>query len=128
MSKELLLQPLVVARDADQQVLIEPSVNSVRVSLKIKQSDTLESIIVDKFSRFLSMRADEFIILRRAPVKGYNISFLITNFHLETMNKAELVAFVIHFMKEIDSEINVMKLNVNARARVVAGAFMAQFV
>lgn len=124
----MLLQPLVVARDADQQVLIEPSVNSVRVSLKIKQSDTLESIIVDKFSRFLSMRADEFIILRRAPVKGYNISFLITNFHLETMNKAELVAFVIHFMKEIDSEINVMKLNVNARARVVAGAFMAQFV
>lgn len=127
MSKELLLQPLVIARDTDQQCLIEPSVNSIRVSLKIKQADELEKILVDKFSRFLALRADDFIILRRSPVSGYNISFLITNQQLETLVRTELVNFVLHFMKEIDAEISRMKLNVNARARVVATVFLQQF-
>lgn len=84
-------------------------------------------VLVDKFSRFLAMRAEEFIILRRVPVKGYNISFLITNTHLESLNKAELVAFIIHFMQSVDNEISKMKLNVNARARVVATALLSQF-
>lgn len=73
------------------------------------------------------MRAEEFHILRRKPVEGYDVSFLITNFHLETLKKDELVAFVIHFMKEIDAEVSLMKLNVNARARVVAVSFLNQF-
>lgn len=128
MSKELLLQPVVITRDADQQCLIETSVNSVRVSVKIKQADSLETVLVDKFSRFLAMRAEDFQVLRRSPVEDYNISFLFTNFHLEDLKKIELVDFIIHFMKEIDAEIATMKLNVNARARVVAGAFLQQFV
>ena len=57
-------------------------------------------------------------------VKGYDISFLITNFHTEAMYKHKLVDFVIHFMEEIDKEISEMKLAVNARARVCAEEFL----
>jgi hypothetical protein len=32
-------------------------------------------------------------------VKGYDISFLITNFHTEVMLRHKLVDFVIHFME-----------------------------
>jgi actin related protein 2/3 complex subunit 4 len=50
-------------------VLIEPSVNSIRVSIKIKQADDLERILCHKFSRFLMMRAENFVILRRKPIE-----------------------------------------------------------
>jgi len=120
MNKELLLQPVVVARNAGEKCLIEGSVNSVRVSIKIKQSDEIEEALVDKFSRFLAQRADDFIILRRVAVEGYNISFLITNFNIDDMDKKALVDFIIYFMKEIDQEISGMKLAVNSRARTTA--------
>jgi len=126
MSKELILQPLVIARDSDQKCMIEASVNAVRVSIRIKQSDALDTVIVEKFSRFLAMRADEFEILRRKPVDGYNISFLITNFHLEALKKDAIVDFIIHFMKVIDAEVSSLKLNVNARARAVAQMYLTQ--
>ena len=127
-NKELLLQPLVVARSALEKTLIEGSVNSVRVSIKIKQADDMEIVLVDKFSRFLAQRAEEFIILRRCAVPGYDISFLITNSHTEDMKKDKLIDFIIHFMKEVDSEISIMKMSVNSRARVVAATFLKQFV
>jgi len=128
MNKELLLQPMVIARNENEKVLVEGSVNSVRVSIKIKQSDEMEEILVDKFSRFLAQRAEEFVILRRTPVSGYDLSFLITNFHTEDMLKNKLVDFVIYFIQEIDKEVSGMKLDVNSRARVVATTFLSQFI
>lgn len=59
-----------------------------------------------------------------SSLQGYDISFLITNFHTEQMYKHKLVDFVIHFMEEIDKEISEMKLSVNARARIVAEEFL----
>ena len=72
--------------------------------------------------------------------QGYDISFLITNFHTEEMLKHKLVDFIIQFMEEVDKEISEMKLFVcvpctfedmqltniqlNARARFVAEAFL----
>lgn len=68
-SPELLLNPLHVARNENEKVLIEPSVNSIRVSIRIKQADEIEHILVHKFTRFLTQRAEAFLILRRKPVK-----------------------------------------------------------
>lgn len=68
-SLELLLNPLTVSRNEHERVLIEPSVNSIRVSIKIKQADEIEVILVHKFTRFLTQRAENFFILRRKPVK-----------------------------------------------------------
>ena len=42
--------------------------------------------------------------------QGYDISFLITNFHTEEMLKHKLVDFIIQFMEEVDKEISEMKL------------------
>lgn len=43
-------------------------------------------------------------------LQGYDISFLITNFHTEEMLKHKLVDFIIQFMEEVDKEISEMKL------------------
>ncbi|KAG6449736.1 actin-related protein 2/3 complex subunit 4 [Manduca sexta] len=126
-SKELLLNPVVISRNANEKVLIESSVNSIRVSIMIKQADEIEKILCKKFMRFMMMRAENFIVLRRKPVDGYHISFLITNFHTEQMYKHKLVDFVIYFMEEIDKEISEMKLAVNARARICSEEFLKRF-
>jgi actin related protein 2/3 complex, subunit 4 len=123
-SPEVILNPLTVSRNENERVLIEPSINSVRISIKIKQADEIEHILVHKFTRFLTQRAESFYILRRKPVKGYDISFLITNFHTEEMLKHKLVDFIIQFMEEVDKEISEMKLFLNARARFVAESFL----
>jgi hypothetical protein len=94
-SKELLLNPLVVSRSEYERCLIETSINSVRVSIKIKQIDEIEEILCHKFSNFLMQRAEQFLIMRRKAVDGYDISFLITHTHLETMWKHKLIDFVI---------------------------------
>jgi len=185
-SKELLLNPVVISRNERERVLIEASINSVRISIAIKRSDDIEKILVHKFTRFLMMRADNFVILRRKPVQSaagmsavpggdtksltnnhnnshsnnsnnsnnnhhvevqlldnastttshasresdthlYDISFLITNFHTESMYRFKIIDFIIHFMEEIDKEINEMKLAINARARITAEEFLKKF-
>lgn len=70
-SPEVLLNPLTVSRNENEKVLVEPSINSVRVSIKIKQADEIENILVHKFTRFLTQRAEAFFILRRKPVKVF---------------------------------------------------------
>ncbi len=68
-SPEVLLNPLTISRNENEKVLVEPSINSVRVSIKIKQADEIEHILVHKFTRFLTQRAEAFFILRRKAVK-----------------------------------------------------------
>ncbi|GAA5890499.1 hypothetical protein JCM3775_005654 [Rhodotorula graminis] len=124
---EVLLTPLIIARNASEQVLIEPSINSVRLSIKIKQADDIERILAHKFTRFLMMRAEAFVILRRVPVQGYDISFLVTNRNVEDMYKHKLVDFIIEFMEVVDKEISEAKLSMNARARIVAESYLSTF-
>jgi actin related protein 2/3 complex subunit 4 len=124
---ELVLNPVVISRNDGERVKIEPSINSMRVSIKIKQADILEEVLVAKFMRFLMQRAERFVVLRRKPIEDYDISFLITNIHTETMFKHKVVDFVIQFMEDIDKEVSEMKLGVNSRGRIVATKFLEQF-
>ncbi|KIO24557.1 hypothetical protein M407DRAFT_244408 [Tulasnella calospora MUT 4182] len=126
-SREVLLNPLIISRSANERVLIETSINSVRMSIKIKQADEIEQILCHKFTRFMMVRAESFVILRRKPISGYDISFLITNFHTESMLKHKLVDFIIQFMEDVDKEISEMKLSLNARARIVAESYLTAF-
>jgi len=64
-SRELLLNPIVIHRSDHEYIMIETSVNSVRISIKVKQLDEMDAILVKKFSRMLMLRADNFVILRR---------------------------------------------------------------
>ena len=80
-------------------MLIEPSINSTRVSLRVKAADEVERLLVDRFAAFLQQRAEAFAVLRRAPLPGYDVSFLITAAHVEALGKARLVDFVVGFME-----------------------------
>lgn len=122
--KELKSPPIELTRSKYEKCLIEPSVNSTRISLKIKQVDDVDRLLSSMFMRFLMLRADQFIILRRKAIKDYDISFLITNTHMEQMYRDKLVDFIITFLQEIDKEINEMKLSVNTRARIAATHFV----
>merc|ERR1719240_1394809 len=61
-------KPIHITRDENEKCLIEPSVNSVRVSVKIRQSDDTEKMLCRKFARFFTQRAEHFVILRKRPV------------------------------------------------------------
>jgi actin related protein 2/3 complex subunit 4 len=65
------------------------------------------------------------MVLHKLIEKGYDISFLITNFHGESMLKHKLVDFIIQFMEDVDKEISEMKLSLNARARIVAESYLS---
>jgi hypothetical protein len=126
-SKELLLNPVTICRTPQEKCRIEGSINSIRISLSFQKNDDLEILLARRYMRFLMQRAEHFLILRRKPVDGFDISFLITNFHTEDMYKDKLIDFVINFMKDIAKEMNDLKLKVTARARLVAKTFLRSF-
>ena len=49
------------------------------------------------------------------------------NKHTEMMLRVKIVEFIIQFMEEVDKEICEMKINVNARARLVAESWLKAF-
>ena len=91
--------------------MIESSVNSVRISIKIKKGLEIEHLLTRMLERFMSLRADRFEIFRKKPAhEGYDFSFLISASHLLTYRKEELINFVLEFIAGIDKEINELKL------------------
>lgn len=54
-----------------------------KLSAIIALRTCLRRLLCRKFASFFTQRAEHFVILRRKPVEGYDISFLITNTHLE---------------------------------------------
>ncbi|GKB92563.1 actin-related protein 2/3 complex subunit 4 [Tanacetum coccineum] len=91
-----------------------------------------------KMSPELLLKPVRMSILRPKPVKadarkkmpgaGYDISFLITNYHCEEMQKQKLIDFIVQFMEDIEKEISELKLAMNTRGRLVATEFLKQFI
>ena len=102
--KELILNPIKICRNERERCLIEPSINSLRFSVKIKQMDELDTVLTGKFTRFLMMRAENFVVLQRKPQDDYDISFLITNEHTDVMWKHKVIDFLIQFMEDVDAQ------------------------
>lgn len=42
---------------------------------------------------------ESFKVLRRKPMEGYDISFLVTHEHVEDMLKNKLIDFIVQFME-----------------------------
>jgi hypothetical protein len=68
LSKELLLAPVVIARNDQEKCLIEGSVNSVRISILIKQSDELEKVLVDRSAARRQPCTPSTIVIARVPL------------------------------------------------------------
>ena len=95
---KLLMNPLVISRSEQEKVLVEASVNSVRISICIKKNQEIEELLTHMLERFLSLRADKFQILRKKPIEKYDFSFLITEDHLAKFKKEELINFILEFI------------------------------
>ncbi|KGG51972.1 subunit 4 of actin-related protein 2/3 complex [Mitosporidium daphniae] len=122
-----ILEPIKIYRSDSEYVLIERSINSARISFKLKQADEIERFLVLNFSRFLMHRAETLLVIRRVAVKGYDISFLVTNTHVEEMLRSKLVDFFCYFLESVDKEISAMKISVNSHARYAAEEFLKQW-
>lgn len=122
----LLHEPVLInsSSKVNEKVSIERSVNSTRISILIKQSDSMDQSLCKTFMRSLMRRAEDFYIIRRLPLDGYSITFLITNHHLGKFKRNHIIDFIMHFMNEVDREISEMKISVNARARRVASDYV----
>lgn len=68
----------MISRNQNEAVLIEPSINSARISLRIKKSDELEVLLAHKFTGFMMQRAENLSILRRKPVEVQAIESVVT--------------------------------------------------
>jgi len=133
-SKELLLPPVLLTRGggggggAGEAVLVEPAVNSCRVSVRLRAGDDAERLLGGQLSRFLAQRADALPVLRRKPVEGYDVTFLITHAHTTRLVKARLVDFLVAFVDDAARELSAMKLSLNARARTIARELVGSLV
>lgn len=126
-NEELLLNPILICRSEQERTLISTSINSICISICFQKSDGLAELIAKRFVEFLAQRADRFHILRKKPMPGYDISFLITDDEAGTMHKSKMIDFVVQFISDIDSDISLMKLAVNNRARRTALEYFQSF-
>lgn len=112
-----------------EKCFIESSINSARVSIRFKfeEADQLEKLQGKTFLRYLTKRAEDFLIVRRIPLDGYSFSFLITNKHVDDLTKNKIVDFILIFMVDVEKEISSLKISQNARGRAIASEYMKLF-
>jgi actin related protein 2/3 complex, subunit 4 len=122
-SKELLLPPITISRPGGGETcLIEPAINSCRVSFRFKGGDALDDSLAATFYRFVCMKAEELPLLRRTAVEGYHVSFLVTWAMLETHGMAKVITFLINFATEFPSFLCSLKCQVSQQNRKLAAA------
>lgn len=54
----------------------------------------MDKLIGQSIAKAFAVRADKFDIFRKVAIKGYDISFLITDAHLEKFEKGKIVDFI----------------------------------
>jgi len=125
-SLELLNNPIIISKNEDEKIEIEPSINSVRINIVIKKHADLEDLLMGIYSNYLMNRADKLHILRKKAKEGFDISFLVTNYHLENYKKEEIIDYIVEFVQDLSKEITEMKLIVNSQSRLVSTNLMEQ--
>ena len=71
-------------------------------------------------------RAEALEVVRREPLAGFDVTFLVTSAHLERYSRDLLLEFILKFVGDFHSEIVGLKLGLKARARAVTEAFWAE--
>ena len=121
----LLMEPIHITKTSEECCLIESSVNSVRISIRVIKSSNLEVLLSHMLARFMQLRADKFEVLRKKPADpSYDYSFLISADHLQVYKKEEIINFVLEFINSISREINELKLHVMNNSRLAANFFV----
>jgi hypothetical protein len=123
-----------------ESCMIESTSNSVRISFLFKQQaqqqqattdnggDPLEVSILFQWMRFLTQQAeDHYQILRKKPLDGYSVSFLITNKNIQIHGRKQLQQTIINFCSQMDKECSDIKIQVNAQARYITTELLKAF-
>lgn len=120
----LVFPPRVVAGRGKQEcALIEQSINSTRVSFRLRTADATEDYLLRTFMRFIVHRADDLDIVRRVPLPAYDLTLLVTWRHLERYRQDALVDFICKFVEDLSSELSAMKLALRSRCRAVVAEY-----
>jgi hypothetical protein len=90
-------------------------------------ADLLEQAILSKLLTSFHQSAERYLILRRKPIPGYSISFLIVQDHLHRLGRAPIMSNILDFVGQLDQEINMVKISLNAHLRQVAGDLFKPF-
>ena len=123
--RDSLMEPIMIVKSEHECCMIESSINSVRISIKVKKNMEIEVLLSSLLERFMALRTDRFEIFRKKPAhEGYDFSFLISAQHMQVYRKEELVNFVLEFIAGIDKEINELKLEVINSARFATNFFV----
>ncbi|CAG5115908.1 unnamed protein product [Candidula unifasciata] len=69
-NKELLLTPVVISRNEKEKVLIEGSINSLRISIAIKQADEIEKDSVPQVHQVHDDESGKFYHLEEKAGRG----------------------------------------------------------
>lgn len=64
-----ILPAVTVSLGPNQALFLEPAINSLRVSLRVRKNDDLEQLLCHKFTCFMMQRAENFRVLRRKAVE-----------------------------------------------------------
>ena len=123
---EVVLKPILICKNEEEKIEIEPSINSVLISIVIKKHADLEELLMGIYSNYLMNRADKMEIFRKKPKDGYDVSFLVTNYHLENYKKEDIVDFIVEFVSDLEKKIIEMKLIVNSQCRIATTYLMEQ--
>lgn len=121
-------QDLVIANNEYEKTLIQASINSVRISVKVRQMDKTDTFLVGLFMKFLCQRAESLKVIRRKPIENYDLSFLITFEHSMEFERDKLIDSIVEFIGNINSMLHEMKLNLNARARHISEEFLRTLI
>ena len=125
-SPELINEPIIITRSDEEKVEIQSSINSVNVNVVLKKHADIEKLIIGIYGKYLMNRANQLELLRKVPKEGYDLSFLITNYHLENYRKEDVIDFIVEFIQDLVKEVTDMKMSVNSQARYVTTYLMEQ--
>lgn len=115
---ELLLAPKIIGmKDMQEICLVEPSINSTRISFQFRRGDDLEYSLANTFHRFLGMKADHLHLLRRTPVASYDVSFLVTSELLHQHGPMSIILSLVKFAEDVPYFLRCLKEDVLIRQR-----------
>ncbi|GAX76159.1 hypothetical protein CEUSTIGMA_g3603.t1 [Chlamydomonas eustigma] len=107
-----------------QNCLLEMSVNSVRMSFLFSHTPDFQSTLRKMLLRHMMQRADDLDILRRVPVQGYDISFLITAQHSKRLGADRLANFLLSFSGAVSASVTDMEKAIQLEGTASATDFL----
>lgn len=84
--------------------------------MQLKDADGLE-VWLRRKRISLMQRTEQLDIVRRKPVAGYDVSFLVTAKHVQAYSKDTLVSFIMHVIEEEFCSENDIKRSIAAKGR-----------